>query len=166
MLFGLNKTYESGLTEPEIQDWLAYLAAKRRRRLNLETQAYEVRPGAHTFAVRKYTPSHQGQNYPWICGTIVGENPTRLRLRIRPAYLTLAFVAVLPCVLLPVVWLADNMTINGEDRVATVTERLLFSLLVMGVVMLIGYGNAIRPMQAAEAWLIRKLQLRELPLPQ
>jgi|GEM_PF-2076972 len=166
MLFGLNKTYESRLTAPEIQDWLAYLAAKRQRSLLLETPAYEVRPGAHTFAVRRYTPGHQGANYPWIRGTIVGEHPTRLRLRIRPAYLTLAFVAVLPCVLLPVVWLADNMTINGEHRVATVAERLLFSLLAMGVAMLIGYGSAIRPVQAAEAWLLAKLQLRELRLPQ
>ena len=163
MPFGLHKTYESQLTEPEIQDWLAYLAARRRRSLNLEMRAYEVKHGAHTFAVRKYTPGHQGQRYPWIRGTIGGEHPTRLRLRIRPAYLTLAFVAVLPCVLLPVVWLADNMTINGEQRVATVAERLLFSLLVTGVAMAIGYVEAIRPVRAAEAWLMAKLQLRELP---
>jgi hypothetical protein len=157
MPFALHKHYETPLSRPEMEAWLAALAQRETGFWLLKAPLYDVSYSADTFSIQRRS---RGRNQPWyprIRGRLVAGVPVRVTLTIKPNYLLLAFSAVFIGVFISAIWLIEGPTSNGE--------RLLSSLFALSVAGFIAYFNALKPVPDAEAWLVRKLWLVEVPAP-
>jgi len=160
MLFGIDESFESALTGPEIQAWLARLEQQQTGFWVLKSSAYEVERRADAFSVRKRSAGRNGPAHPLIRGRLMDGAPTRVAVTITPAYFVLAFCLLFPCILIPALWLSDEMNINGVKRAPELLERVFFSVFVLVLPAFIGYFNVVRPVGAAKKWLIQELRLR------
>ena len=160
MMFGVKRSYKSLMTVPQIHECLEYFSSKTSS--FFKAKIYDVQLDDYQFAIQKRGGSINGPVFPIIRGRIEQKEYVRVDLDIKPSYLLIAFCAIITCILLLSILLADKMTINGVYRMPTVSEKVLFSLFSVSISAILCYFKTIKPTKDAEKWLVRKFSLKEI----
>ena len=160
MIFGIEKSYSTLMTMPQIHECLKHFSSKTSS--FFKAKVYDVQFDDYQFSIRKRGGSFNGAVYPLINGRITQEERVRVDLAIRPSYFLIAFCAIFPCIFLPVIFFFDKMTINGVYRTPTIDEKVFFALFSVTIPVIICYFKTIKPTRDAEKWLVRKFSLKEI----
>lgn len=101
------------------------------------------------------------ENYPSITCEIEKENPTIVKLAIKPYYHDIAFFLIFVVVFISVAIFCNEITINDILKKPNLYERFLFSLggIIPGIWCYIGF---IRPIKKTQKWIVEKLNLKEI----
>lgn len=99
------------------------------------------------------------EKYPTVKGIYFSDEPTIIKILIRPNYLMIAFFSLFVLIFIPTPLFIDEMTINGVTRSPGIFERILFTAAGGVLPGLWGYFGYIRPIRKANEWIVKKLAL-------
>jgi hypothetical protein len=98
---------------------------------------------------------------PTVKGKIFGENRTVVEIKDGIPIVMLLFYSLFPAFMIPMMWLSDEITINGVLREPTILERIGFSIFSIGVPGVIFFFNTFLPLRRLRGTLKEKLKLYE-----
>ena len=162
MLFRIKKCYKSELSAQEIFRYIEHLKQKESGFWKLRNKVYDVQSSGGDFVLKKRGGNTNGPAYPLIKGQIQEGECVLVNLDIKPSYGGLVFCAIISLVLLLAIISHDEMTINGIPRKLDLSDRLFWAMFSIGAPAILCYLKDIRPVMAAENWLIKKLSLKEI----
>ena len=101
------------------------------------------------------------ENYPLITCEIEKENPTIVKLVIKPYYQDIVFFMLFFVTFISAAIFCDEITIDNILKKPNLLERFLFSLggIFSGIWCYIGF---IRPIKKTQKWIVEKLNLQEI----
>ena len=159
--FKLRKSFTSSLSASEAMNNLGQLLSTKSKFLFFSFHEQVGAINGNTFTLGTHFGDPFGLFSPKIKGIIRAENPTIIDTRIVVPYSFIIFYLFVQIFSLPIIFSAEEMTINGVSRVPAVYERIGVALIIICIPALTIFIATILPIKRIEAHLAQVLKLKE-----
>jgi hypothetical protein len=159
--FKLRKTFTSSLSASDAIENVEGMISSKFKILFFSFKEHVGSINGNTFTLGTHIGDPFGLFSAKIQGIIVAENPTTIETRIVVPYSFIIFYLFIQIFSLPIIFSADEMTINGVSRVPDVYERIGVASLVIWIPALTIFIITFLPIRKIEARLTQVLKLKE-----